>query len=338
MPVGDKQIQPAVVIEIQESRSPGEKRCRGPGKPRHVGHIRKTSVPVISVERFVIIGKRRREKIDSPCPLVIPNRDPHGRLFAAVIAQGKSRRIALVFKGPVVLVSIKVVRCGIIRHHQIHPTVIIDIHESRSQPIVSVRVRNSRIQAHIRERPISIVVKQVIAFARQSSRPAHHVDPSELAKIRGNPSLPGNRRILDVVLHIPGHEQIQQTVAVVVAPRRPRRPSPQRHARLLRDVRKSPIVIVVVQAVLPEIRHINIRPPVVVVVAHRDAESPSFVRYSRFLRHIRKGPVMIIVEEHRSWRSFFSLHGLDRGSIQQVNIKPAVIVVVQQRYAGSNRL
>src|SRR4029077_7449141 len=143
----------------EESRSPSQKGNRRARQARLVGHIRKTSMTVIPIERFVVVGKRRGEKINSPLPLVIADRDPHGRLLASVFAQRKSRRVTYILKCAVVPVAIEIVGCGIIRHHQIHPSVVIYVDESGGQTVITAGIRNACLHTYIRECAISVVMK-----------------------------------------------------------------------------------------------------------------------------------------------------------------------------------
>jgi len=46
---------------------------------------------------------------------------------------------------------------------------------------------------------------------------------------------------------------------------------------------------------------------------------------------------MIVMKKHRARRSFFSLQCGDRRSIQQINIQPAVVVVIDERHARTGR-
>src|SRR5208282_35588 len=95
------------------------------------------------------------------------------------------------------------------------------------------------------------------------------------------------------------------------------------------------VVIVVVEAVLAEVRDIDIRPAIVVVVRNGDTETPALVSDARFVRHVRECAVVIVVQQHRAGRRFFTLQRAKRRSVQQVNIEPAIVVVVEQRDARS---
>src|SRR5277367_2086055 len=97
-------------------------------------------------------------------------------------------------------------------------------------------------------------------------------------------------------------------------------------------------MIVMVETVCPEVRYIDIWPAVVVVVSYRDSIAPSVIGHARFDRDIREGAVMIVVEERSVRRLGFSLQRLAGRAIHEVNIQPAIVVVVQQGHAGTCRV
>ena len=125
---------------------------------------------------------------------------------------------------------------------------------------------------------------------------------------------------------------------IVVSPCRSGRPAAERDARFFRHIGECTVVIVVVEPVLAEVRYINVRPPVVVVVSHDYTEAPAFVRDAGLFRNIRECAVMIVVQQHGARRRFLALQRGESRAIQQVNVQPAIVVVIEQRYAGSWRL
>ena len=138
----------------------------------------------------------------------------------------------------------------------------------------------------------------MISFSRQSEGSAHRGDTSKLARLGTNTPLASARRMAGIKLHITRDEQIQESVMIVIPPSGTCRPTSQFHACLFCHIGKSSVVIVVIKAVLSEIRDVNIRPSVVIIVTDSDAQTPSVVRHSSFVSHICKRPVMIIVQKH----------------------------------------
>src|ERR1700740_807454 len=133
----------------------------------------------------------------------------------------------------------------------------------------------------------------MIALAWQASRAAHHVDAAKLAEAGREAALASDRGILRIKFHIPGNKQIEQSIVVVVPPGCPGRPTTQGDTGLFRDVGKSAVVVVVIEAVLAEIGDVKVWPPVIVIIAHGDAESPAWVRDARLIRDVRKGAIVV---------------------------------------------
>ena len=176
----------------------------------------------------------------------------------------------------------------------------------------------------------------MVGFSRQTSRPAHHGNASKLAKIGRNDALSCNRWMFQIKLHVTWNKQIQPPVVVVITPSRSCRPSPQCHTGLLGDVGESAVVVVVIQAVLAVVCDVDVRPAVIIVVPHGHAKSPAFVRGTRLFGDIAKSAVMVIMEKHGSRRRFLPFQCRHRGTIQEINVKPSVVVIVEQRRARTD--
>src|SRR6185503_16246287 len=129
MAVGEKQIQQAIVVIVEKSCSPAEKRNGGIRNSGRIAHIREAGIPVISVERVVVIRKIGDAEVDAPVSVVIAYRNPHRCLFAAFIVKRKSRKIADVLECAVVLVAVKILWDRIVGDQQIRPAIVVYIHE-----------------------------------------------------------------------------------------------------------------------------------------------------------------------------------------------------------------
>src|SRR5208282_3228934 len=114
------------------------------------------------------------------------------------------------------------------------------------------------------------------------------------------------------------NKQVQVTVVVVVSPGSSGRPGSKSHARFLRHIRERPVVIVVIQPVLAEIRHVEIRPTVVVEIADGNAKAPAFVGYTGLIRHVGECSIVIVMKEHGSWSGFLAAHGRYGRPVDQI--------------------
>ena len=181
-------------------------------------------------------------------------------------------------------------------------------------------------------------MEEMVALARQAARPAHHIDSAKLAEIGRDGALSRDRRMVGIELHISRNKQIEPPVVVVIAPGRARGPASQRHACLLGDVGKSTVVVVVIEAVAAIVSHVDVGPAIIVVVAHSHAKSPALVADAGLVGDISKCPIVIVVKEHGAGRGLLALEGRDRGTVQKIDVEPAVVVVVEQRDARTRSL
>jgi hypothetical protein len=85
----------------------------------------------------------------------------------------------------------------------------------------------------------------------------------------------------------------------------------------------------VVQPVLSVVGDVEIRPTIIVVVSDGYAETPAVVGYARLGSNIGKCAVAIIVEKRGMRRSRFTLQRILSRSVDEIDVEPAIIVIVQ---------
>src|SRR5260370_9201059 len=71
------------------------------------------------------------------------------------------------------------------------------------------------------------------------------------------------------------------------------------HTGLFRHIREGAVAVVVVQHVLPEIRHKEIFVAVVIVIPDADALAPARMQQAGLRGYVRKRSVAIVLEEMR---------------------------------------
>ena len=187
-------------------------------------------------------------------------------------------------------------------------------------------------------------MKQMIVIALKTARPAHHIHAAILALFVTGLLRSGHRRMRKIETNISGDKQVETTVAVVIAERGPGMiahyvgiSAVQAHAGSRRDIGERAVVVVVVQPICAKIRHIQIRPAIVVVVSDSNPEPPAVIGDARFGRNVGKRPIVIVVEQRRMrWCGLAGLR-VERGSVDKINVEPAIVVVVQQSDTGALR-
>ena len=146
---------------------------------------------------------------------------------------------------------------------------------------------------------------------------------------------PGAGAVDEIEIHVVRHHQIEMAIAIVVDKRAARAPclARSRDAGLLGDFGED-AVLVVVEAVLAVVGDVKIFPSVVVVVANANALSPAGRGQAGFGGHVGEGSVMIVAVQMIAGalpgRKPFELR-----AIHQKDVGPAVVVVVENRDAGS---
>ena len=129
------------------------------------------------------------------------------------------------------------------------------------------------------------------------------------------------------------------TIAVVIHKRAARAPifSSSRDAGFRADIRESAVSIIVVENIFAVVSHVEIIPAVVVVIAHADALPPTRRREAGLHRHIRESAVVIVVIEMIRG-ACAGRKSFESSTIHDENIRPAIVVVIEDRDSRSRRL
>src|SRR6202023_2019245 len=130
------------------------------------------------------------------------------------------------------LIAVQIFRHGIVGDQQIKPTVVVHVNKDRRQTVVTPGVGNAGLYTNVGKGSIAVVVKQMIALARQSARAAHHRDPAKLTEPELKAAFAGDGRIVGIEFRVAGDKEIKKAVVVVIPPGCARRPSAQPASRL----------------------------------------------------------------------------------------------------------
>ena len=140
MPVHLEQVEPAVVVVVEEPVAPAHKRnCR----LRHAGlvaHIGKARIAVVVIQHLVVVAEVRHEEIDQAVVLVVACGNAHRSDLAAILVQRKARDIALIVERAVTFIDVEKVRLRVVPHHEVRLAVIIDVDKDRGETVVLVLV------------------------------------------------------------------------------------------------------------------------------------------------------------------------------------------------------
>ena len=136
-------------------------------------------------------------------------------------------------------------------------------------------------------------------------------------------------------MQVAGDEKIEPAIAVVVAPGCAVAPVAQRHAGFLGHVGEGAVVVVAVEAVLAEVGDKDVGPAVVVKVANGHTEAPAVVGHAGLRGHVGKRSVVVVMEERGVRRRGLAGERVIGRAIDEVDVEPAVVVVVDKAHAGA---
>src|ERR1700744_798537 len=134
----------------------------------------------------------------------------------------------------------------------------------------------------------------------------------------------------DVVVNVSGNEEIQMAISVIIAKTCSCRPIAESDSCLFCKIGEGAIVVVMVEAIFPEVRYIKIGPAVVIVIAHPYAIAPTIVCHTCFGSNIRECAIVVVVKEGGVWSFGLAVESVIGGSVHQIDVDPAIMVVVKQ--------
>jgi hypothetical protein len=208
---------------------------------------------------------------------------------------------------------------------------VIEIREQHAEAVVSRIVDAGRARDIGKAAP-SVAVVQDVCFARQSLRPARHIDGHEATS--GGLAAPGDGLLVE--LQVVGDVEIEVAVAVVVAEGASRAPPRIADAGLPCRVRERAVAIVSIQRVgAHRARHVHILEAVVVVVGGAHAHPPASPHQAAAGGHVREAAAPVVVVQGR--QGIAALPGARaRGTVDQEEIELAVVVVVEPGGAAAD--
>src|SRR5271170_2076848 len=125
-----------------------------------------------------------------------------------ILVQGIAGSVADILKSTVSLVDIKVVRRGVVRDEKIGFPVAVDVDEDGCQSIVSILISDTRFFAYVCEGSITVIVKEVVWLALETSRTTHNFFATKLAEAVGDVFASGCWLARDVVVNVAGNEEV----------------------------------------------------------------------------------------------------------------------------------
>src|SRR5437588_233407 len=142
--------------------------------------------------------------------------------------------------------------------------------------------------------------------------------------------------MIEIEVHIIGDVEIEEAIVVIITEGGACAPSSGiSHASFRRDISERAITIVAIEHCTIYISNVEIFPAVIVEVADGGAKAPTAVPYPCFRADIGEGAIVIIPVE-LAGVAFVRMKILQRGTVDQEDIHPAVVVVVENCNAAAH--
>ena len=142
--VGGEEVEPAVVVVVEEGGAPAEEGNGGFGDAELVADVGEVAVAVVVVEDLVVVGEGGVVEVDAAVVEVVAGGDAHAGGFAAAFVEGVTAGVACVFEGAVALVEVEVVGGTVVRDEEVWLAVAVDVDEEGGEAEVGVLVCRRR--------------------------------------------------------------------------------------------------------------------------------------------------------------------------------------------------
>ena len=141
-------------------------------------------------------------------------------------------------------------------------------------------------------------------------------------------------------MHVATNDQVEEAVVIQIDPGGGTRPSTAAHARLLGNIGKGAVAVVMVQAVTAIASHIQVLKAIVIVVGYGDAHAIANPLQTRLLGDVLKGSIRLLMIQaipvfgaglprNESFRCGIG----ERRTIREEDIQTAVIIAIEERHA-----
>ena len=216
----------------------------------------------------------------------------------------------------------------VVGDEQIHPAVVVDVRGDDPKALAGGACDiGSPLDPS--EGSVSIVVVKEIGRAFEDAR--------NTIIVHARPAVVAKEVVGFSVIDIAADEQVQAAVIIVVEPDGAGCPTRRFHTGAFGDIGKGAVTVVAVKNAVTVGGHEEIGPTVVVVVPDHHPHPERAACYTRRFGDIGKGAVAVVAVERIAQRlgRFVEIAG---AAVDQVDVHPAVVVVIEKRTARAYRL
>ena len=287
----------------------------------------------IRLEQSVDVSREvRGEDGQMPAVVEVAGVDAHPGLFPPILTEGAAGQNGVIGEAAVAVVPPEVGGSGVIGDVDVLEAVVVVVQEEDAEAIVRLAAADARSDRDVLEGAVPVVAVEQVRAPGIASGSASHPQT-------GKEALGGV--VLRRELHVAGYVEIQEPVAIVVPEGGAGGPAAPRDSRFPRDLHEGPIPLVSEEEVSGVAGDEQIPVSVVVDVGGHGPHGPQVAAVDTGpAGHILEGPVATVPIERASGGRLRvpSPDLVQRGTVGQVQIHPAVSVVVEPGGPMSQRL
>ena len=327
----DEQVLPAIVVEVEETRSvPGHVATELAHASR-IGDFLEALAAFVAIDGEGLVVEGRENNVREAIVVVIAEIESHAGDEFAAFYQGDALCESNFFESGSGVVEQEVIR-GVVGDEEIRPSIEIVVGDAYAHPLAN-QVAKPPFLGYIFKRAIATIQEQLVRLALVKLRAAVIVGSGRSAEMFG----------FRVPLQVVHDEKIEQAIIVHIDPGGRRRPErtvfgiPElMEACFLRHIGERAVAIVVVQGVAVDACHENIRKAVVVVIADGHAHVVSGAGETRFLRDIGENAFSVIPEQPVRELGRIFLERFNVGAVGKKNVRTTVLVVIKNGNAAGH--
>ena len=323
MPVGDKEIHIPVGVGVEQvdAESQAVKTARRQtGAYRHVGKATATHIPV---ERIAFPLKIRHHQGEAAVTIDVAGIDTHRAFGPAGLVVGDTGCQGDVREEAVAVVAEEKVGSCVVALKQVDVAISVVVEEQRSELATREAGQTCRL-GHIDEATAVVAVQHVAPPGELGGRQMPPRSPQVAAAVQVV--------ILEIVIQVVGHVEVEVAIQVVVGKGATRRPAAiPGDAGRVGHVRKAPVLLrplVAVEDIGAVVGHEQILIAIVVVVADGAPHAVGRVRHRLPRRDLTEVGAAIAIE--RITRRGVGCVAGQIGAIDDVEIDTTVVVVVEE--------
>src|SRR6266704_1847201 len=332
MSIDLQDVRPTVIVVVKEAATPSDVLVVD-AHSRGKSDVTESAVAVVVIEVAGIVGEVGLENVKPSVAVIIGDRDAHSGLFVAILAVRAAGDHGDIRERSIVIVVKENAGFGIHGDINIGPAIIIKIIGDRGDGIPRPGLEDSRLRADVGKGAVAVVVEENVGVAGSTTRAAHDGDAFPLAL--GGLGLGGS--FFRVELDVIADEKIEAAVAVVIEPGTAGAPADLFvvDAGFAGDIGKGAVAVVVKEDVVSPEAAEEVVPAVVVVVADANAGLPAGAGEAGFFGDVGEGAVAIVFVKMGGWGFAGGPVGIEASSIGEIDVQPAVMVVVEKGKAAA---